>query len=138
MDRTQALKAIGMALGGLMILGAGAARAQSFSIPQVLSAPFAATITAAPDAPRFAWVSNRAGVRNLWLTQVPSGRGMVSTSLTHYGADDGLELSDLAFVPHHDALLFVRGGDVEYPDKPAPNPAEASAGVTQEIYRVDF
>src|SRR5439155_341776 len=45
---------------------------------------------------------------------------------------------DLAFVPHHDALLFVRGGDPDYPDKPAPNPAQITAGVVQTVYLVDF
>ncbi len=129
---------IGMALTGAAWFGAGAASGQSFSIPQVLSAPFAADITAAPDAPRFAWVSNKAGSRNVWLAQPQGGRGFSGTSLTHYSADDGQEISDLAFVPHHEQLLFVRGGDIEYPDKVAPNPAALSAGVAQEIYLCDL
>ena len=34
--------------------------------------------------------------------------------------------------------MFVRGGDIEYPDKNAPNPAALSAGVAQEIYLCDL
>ena len=47
--------------------------------------------------------------------------------------DDGLEIADLAFVPHG-GLLFVRGGDFETPDKPPPNPAHLSGGVEQQIF----
>jgi dipeptidyl aminopeptidase/acylaminoacyl peptidase len=56
--------------------------------------------------------------------------------LTHYNADDGLDIADLAFVPNHQQLLYVRGGDFEFPDKPAPNPAQIAAGVVQEIYLI--
>ncbi|HEX3398622.1 MAG TPA: DPP IV N-terminal domain-containing protein, partial [Steroidobacteraceae bacterium] len=115
---------------------ASLAQAQHFSIEQVLSAPFAASLVAAPDAPAFAWTSNRAGQRNIWVAQAQGGT-FKSAAVTHYTADDGLELSELAFVPHAHQLLYVRGGDVEFLDKPAPNPAELQPGVTQEIWRVD-
>jgi dipeptidyl aminopeptidase/acylaminoacyl peptidase len=115
------------------------AGAAGFSIEQILSAPFASGIVAAPDGPEFAWVSNAAGRRNVWLAAaIPGKPEFSSRPVTHYAADDGLEIGDLSFVPHHRQLLYVRGGDSEYPDKPAPNPAELTAGVEQEVFLVGF
>ena len=113
--------------------------AAGFTIPQILSAPFASDLVASRDLRAFAWVSDARGSRNVWLAAAPSANGAFEAhALTHYAADDGLEIADLAFVPHHDALLYVRGGDFEYPNKPAPNPAQLAAGVVQEVYLVDF
>src|SRR5258708_29240672 len=121
--------------GALLMLAGSLAHAQRFSIDQIMSAPFAASLVAAPDAQAFAWSSNRAGHRNIWVAQAQGGT-FKSRAATHYAADDGLELSELAFVPHAHQLLCVRGGGVEYPDKPPPNPGEVQPGVTQENRRV--
>ncbi|HEX4241306.1 MAG TPA: prolyl oligopeptidase family serine peptidase [Steroidobacteraceae bacterium] len=123
--------------GLALVLTASLAHAQHFSIEQVLSAPFASSLAASPDAQIFAWASNRAGERNVWVARADGGT-FKSTAVTHYTADDGQELSDITFVPGSHALLYVRGGDVEYPDKPAPNPAELQPGVTEEIWRTDL
>ena len=122
-----------------LALAAPAAGAPGFTIEQVLSAPFAADIVAGPGTRCFAWVSNARGRRNVWLAVAGSGpAGFAARPLTHYDADDGIDIADLAFVANHDELLYVRGGDFESPDKPAPNPAQLTSGVTQEIYLVDF
>ena len=123
--------------GAALALAASPSQAQNFSIEQVLGAPFASSLVAAPDAQAFAWASNRTGLRNIWVARAGGG-SFKSAAVTHFAADDGLELSELAFVPGAQQLLFVRGGDVEYPDKPAPNPAELAAGAKQEIWRVDL
>jgi dipeptidyl aminopeptidase/acylaminoacyl peptidase len=116
-----------------------AALATGFTIPQILSAPFASDIVASGDERAFAWVSDARGVRNVWLAVGDAASGSFEARpLTHFAADDGLEIADLAFVPHHEELLYVRGGDFEYPDKPAPNPAQLTAGVVQEVWLVDF
>lgn len=110
-----------------------------FTIEQILGAPFASGIVVAADGRAFAWVSNVRGRRNLWLaSRAPGKAGFASQPVTHYAADDGLDMTDLAFVPHHEQLLFVRGGDAEFPDKPAPNPAQLAAGVEQEVFLVGF
>ncbi len=110
-----------------------------FTLEQILSAPFASDIVAAPSGRAFAWVSDVRGRRNVWLAAARSADGRFeSHPLTHYTADDGLAIADLAFVPRHEELLYVLGGDFEYPDKPPPNPAELPAGVVQQIYLVDF
>jgi dipeptidyl aminopeptidase/acylaminoacyl peptidase len=113
--------------------------ARGFTLEQVLSAAFASDITASEDSPHFAWVSDRAGARNVWLAvERADHRGFQATALTQFTADDGQDIYDITFVPHHDQLLFVRGGDSESPDKPAPNPAELTAGTAVEIEAVAF
>ena len=110
-------------------------RADGFTLEQVLGAPFPSDLVAAPDGGRLAWVSNVAGQRNVWLA-APKGTAYETRRLTNYSQDDGLEIADLAFVPRSGALLFVRGGDFETPDKPPPNPSHLTGGVEQEIYVV--
>jgi dipeptidyl aminopeptidase/acylaminoacyl peptidase len=132
---------IAPALAGLsLVISVGAAAdTPGFTIEQVLSAPFASGIVVASDGAEFAWVSNIGGRRNVWLAAATPGKTQFSSRpVTHYTADDGLDVADVAFVPHHDQLLYVRGGDFEYPDKPAPNPAELTAGVEQEVFLAGF
>ena len=122
-----------------LLLAAPATYATGFTLEQILSAPFASDIVAAPTDRAFAWASDARGRRNLWLALARSPHGgFEARPLTHYTADDGLVISDIAFVPHHEALLYVLGGDIEYPDKPAPDPAQLAAGVEQQVYMVDF
>jgi dipeptidyl aminopeptidase/acylaminoacyl peptidase len=118
---------------------AAAVHSAGFSIEQVLSAPFPSDLVASSDGNHFAWVSNESGRRNVWLaTHRTSGGGYDSRAITAFTEDDGQVMADLAFVPRHDGVLFVRGGDFEDPDKVAPNPAHLTAGVEQAIYWVNF
>jgi dipeptidyl aminopeptidase/acylaminoacyl peptidase len=131
--------AAALACLSLVISTGAVADVPGFSIEQILSAPFASDIVVAPDGLDFAWVSNAAGRRNVWLaTALPGKTAFSSRPVTRYSADDGLDITDVAFVPHHEQLLYARGGDSEFPDKPAPNPAEVTAGVEQEIFLVGF
>jgi len=111
-----------------------AGRGAPFTLEQVLGAPFPSDLVAAPDGARFAWVSNASGRRNVWVAAPGAGGGYSSRMLTRYADDDGLEIADLAFVPKSGALLFVRGGDFETPNKPPPNPSHQTMGVEQHIY----
>ncbi len=125
-------------LGGAFVLAASLANAQQFTIDQVVSAPFASSLAASPDTQAFAWSSRRAGERNIWVAHATGNGTFTSEAVTHYTADDGQDLSEITFVPRSRQLLYVRGGDVEFPDKPAPNPAELQPAPTQEIWRVDL
>jgi dipeptidyl aminopeptidase/acylaminoacyl peptidase len=126
-------------IAALLLFAVPAAHPAGFTLEQVLSAPFASDIVAAPSGRAFAWASYVRGRRNVWLATARSPDGSFeSRPLTHYTADDGLAIADLAFVPRHEALLYVLGGDIEYPDKPAPDPAQLPAGVVQQIYLVDY
>jgi dipeptidyl aminopeptidase/acylaminoacyl peptidase len=130
---------IGSAAAAPLRADAAPAHFAAFSIEQILSAPFPSDLVASSDANHFAWVINEAGRRNVWLaTHRTRDHVYDARPLTNYTEDDGQDMADLAFVPRHDGVLFVRGGDFEDPDKPAPNPAHFTAGVEQNIYWADF
>jgi dipeptidyl aminopeptidase/acylaminoacyl peptidase len=109
--------------------------AQSFTLQQVLSAPFNSDLSASPAGKRFVWIANQEGKRNLWLAEAGAG-GYTSRALTHYDADDGQDIGDIAWTPDGESIVYVRGGDLEFPGHSAPNPALIPQGVEQDIWIV--
>ena len=106
----------------------------AFTLEQVMSAPFVSDMTAAPAGARVAWVANDRGRRNIWVALLgahPSAR-----QITHFTEDDGQEISGLAWSADGAWLAYTRGGDAEWPERPAPNPALLTAGVKQEIWLI--
>jgi dipeptidyl aminopeptidase/acylaminoacyl peptidase len=101
------LIAIGLALAGLAPVGTGAL-AGNFTLPQALSYPFISDLVATPAGHRIAWVRIVNGVRNIWVADAP---GLAPRQVTQFTADDGQELTQLAWSPDGTTLLFVRGGD---------------------------
>lgn len=69
-----------------LLLWTGAfAGTPQFTVEQILSAPFASGIVVAPNGRDFAWVSNAAGRRNVWLARAAPGKSApVSQPVTHY------------------------------------------------------
>ena len=109
---------------------AGPLSAQTFSIEDVLSAPFPTDLVASKTG-SFAWVFNAKGVRNLWIAEGPSYK---ARQLTSYAEDDGQEISGLTFTPDG-GILYVRGGP---PNRAGdiPNPSSDPAGVERAIWLV--
>jgi Tol biopolymer transport system component len=56
--------------------------------------------------------------------------------LTAYNSDDGQGMYDIAWTPDAQQILYVRGGDSEFPGRPDPNPTHAPDGVSQNIWIV--
>src|SRR6478735_1226082 len=111
-----------------------AARGQEFTLEQALSAPFATDLVPSPTSGKVAWMENLQGRRNLWVAK-PDGSGkFTATQLTSYNDDDGQEMYDIAWTPDAQEILYVRGGDAEFPGRPDPNPTHATEGVSQNIY----
>jgi dipeptidyl aminopeptidase/acylaminoacyl peptidase len=106
----------------------------SFTLQQVMSAPFVSDLAAAPAGARVAWVANDEGRRNIWVAQLGSHQSV--QQITHYIADDGQEISGLAWSADGAWLAYTRGGDAEWPERPAPNPALLTAGVKQEMWLI--
>jgi len=117
---------------GLVALGAGA---QSFTLEQVLSAPFSSALQAASKGGRFLWIANQQGKRNIWVAEV-SGAAYTAHRVTSDDADDGVDIGDVVWTPDGEHILYVRGGDFEFPEKPAANPAMLRAGLEEEIWIV--
>jgi dipeptidyl aminopeptidase/acylaminoacyl peptidase len=111
--------------------------AQSFTLEQALSAPFNSHLSASPAGGSFAWVSDAEGRRNLWVAlRDANGKGYNAKQLTKYTEDDGQDIGDIAWTPDGESILYVRGGDLEFPEKPAPNPALITQGVEQQIWLI--
>jgi dipeptidyl aminopeptidase/acylaminoacyl peptidase len=112
--------------------------APGFTIQQALSAPFPSDLTAAPAKGLLAWVFNTQGRRNLWVAEPASDGTYRTRQLTHYSADDGQDLVELAWSPKADSIAYVRGGDAEFSEKPYPNPAGIVAGVEQDVWVISL
>ncbi|MFT4112796.1 MAG: S9 family peptidase, partial [Silvibacterium sp.] len=106
-------------------------QAQSFTLPQILGVPFSSNLTAAPKGNSFAWVSDAKGHRDLWVSVDGHSR-----QLTHDAGDDGIDLGNLTWTPDGESIVYVRGGDFEFPEKPSPNPALLKDGIDQQIWIV--
>jgi dipeptidyl aminopeptidase/acylaminoacyl peptidase len=120
-------------MAALAFLVSQAGLGQSFTIEQALSAPFASDLTPGPKPGTLAWMENEQGHRNLWIgTRTPEGQ-YKAKRLTAYEADDGQEMYDITWTPDGTNIVYVRGGDSEFPGRPDPNPAHAVEGVSQNI-----
>ncbi len=112
-----------------------AAEAQSFTLQQVLSAPFCSGLQAAPEGGGFLWIANQEGKRNIWVAE-PAGSAYTVHRVTSDDADDGIDVGEIVWTPDGEHIVYVRGGDLEFPEKPSPNPALLPQGVEQEIWIV--
>src|SRR5581483_7153099 len=110
-----------------------------FTLQQVMSAPFNAELTAAPAKGALAWVSNAQGKRNIWVAlRSDAGSDYVSHQVTNYEQDDGQQISELAWSPDAQLILYVRGGSSDNPEKAAPNPAHQAGGAEQGVWIVSL
>ncbi|HVO60191.1 MAG TPA: prolyl oligopeptidase family serine peptidase [Terriglobales bacterium] len=122
----------------ITLAGLGAAgEKNSFTLPQVLSTPFPTDLIAARTKNRFAWVFSAQGRRNVWVAEpAASGSGFAARAITKYVDDDGQDIGELAFTPEAEAIVYTRGGDLEFSEKPAPNPAKLVDGAEQDVWIV--
>ena len=109
------------------------AGAATFSLEQVMSAPFPSELTAARSGGKVAWLLNERGARNIWVASAPNYKGVRVTS---YTGDDGTDIGQLQWTPDGRAVLYVRGGDLEFLGRPDPNPSANTAGTEQAIWMV--
>jgi dipeptidyl aminopeptidase/acylaminoacyl peptidase len=99
-----------------------------------LALPVASGLAGASKAPVFAWVVNAAGIRNIWV----DGPDIPAHARTAFAEDDGIELSELALSPDGTRLLFVRGGDAEFPEGRLPNTGSATETPEQALFLADI
>ena len=131
------------AIGASMLLFAGstpaqnttppkAARTETFSIGDVLGAPFPTELHASPKGNRAIWIANDRGSRNLWVADVAVGHG--ARQVTAYVGDDGTDMGEVRWTPDANSVIYTRGsfeggGDI--------NPSSLPQGAPpQEIWMV--
>jgi dipeptidyl aminopeptidase/acylaminoacyl peptidase len=108
--------------------------AKSFTLEQVLSAPFAADLVAAKKANRVAWTLDEQGKRNIWVAEAPQ---FEARRLTSYLQDDGQELSQVSFSEDGSTVVYTRGGEKNSAGQ-SPNPTSNPAGATQAVWAIAF
>lgn len=114
------------------------ARAQGpFTLEQVMSSPFPTELTAAPAGGKVAWVFNDRGARNIWVAE-PASSGFKARAVTHYTEDDGQDVGEIAWTPDANSIVYVRGGDLEFPERPYPNPRSFTQAVEQDVWVVSL
>ena len=110
----------------------GALAQGSFTLEQIMSAPFHSNLVAAQSGNRIAWTSNEQGKRNIWVAEGPE---FAARQLTAYSLDDGGELSDLKFSADGNTLVYVRGEGKDSAGDYA-NPTSNPAGAEQTIWTI--
>jgi len=109
----------------------------TFTLRQVLSAPFPTDLIAAHAKNRFAWVFNAQGKRNVWIAEPESARnGYTARPITKYSEDDGQDIGELVFTPDAELVIYTRGGDLEMAEKSFPNPSQLVGGTEQDLWSV--
>ena len=106
-----------------------AANGDSFTLEQVMSAPFPSDLVASPAGAKVAWIHSAKGVRNIWVAEPPAYKGR---QLTSYTEDDGTEMGEITWTPDSSSLIYTRGGDLDsFGESPNPrsNPEEPKQGV---------
>jgi dipeptidyl aminopeptidase/acylaminoacyl peptidase len=123
---------------GLLLLSPAAIAQKPFTLEQLTSAPFPSELTAAPAKGRVAWVFNALGRRNLWIAESAADGNYKAKQITSYADDDGQDLGQLAWTPDAATIVFTRGGDLEFLDRPYPNPQSSPQGVQQGVWAVSI
>jgi dipeptidyl aminopeptidase/acylaminoacyl peptidase len=116
----------------LSLATASAVAAQTpspFTLQQVLSAPYATNLIAAPTGNLFAWVEHTEGRNNLFV----GGPNQPARQLTHNTRDDAQDISQLAWSPDSSAIAYTYGAETGAAGKPA-NPAHLQRPTPVEVW----
>jgi dipeptidyl aminopeptidase/acylaminoacyl peptidase len=106
---------------------------ESFTIEQVLSAPFPYGLTSAQHAPRVAWVFDNKGERNIWTAYAPD---FVPRQVTHYKGDDGQPMASVRLTPDGKTVVYARGTEVNKASTSA-NPRSLTKMPRQQAWAVN-
>jgi len=119
---------------GLLLLMPRANAQKSFTLEQVMSAPFPSSLTAAKNSNRVAWVLDQEGRRNIWAAEGP---GFTARQITKYSEDDGQESSNLSFSADSNTIVYVRGEGKNAAGQ-VPNPTSNPAGTEQAVWTIGW
>lgn len=117
------------ALAAAAVVPALARAQESFTLEQLLSAPFPSGLASGRTG-TIAWVFNHRGVRNIWVAEPP---GYQPRQLTVYDKDDGQEITGIQFTPDGSSVIYLRGGAPNRQGE-IPNPTSDPAGAERAIW----
>lgn len=99
------LAAAQLLLTALCAATAGAQLSETFTIPQVMSAPFPTELVTSSRGD-VAWTADAQGRKNVWVARAPDWHGH---PITPWNEDTGEEVSSPVWLPDGHGLVFVRG-----------------------------
>src|SRR5882757_729250 len=106
---------------------------ESFTIEQVLSAPFPYGLTGASHAPPVAWVFDNKGERNICVADAPD---FAPRQVTHYTGDEGQQIASLRLSPNGKTIVYARGTELNK-DGTSANPLTLTNMPKQQAWAVD-
>jgi len=106
------------------------AEAESFTIEQILSAPFPTQLTSAHQGSRIAWVFAQRGAQNVW---VATGPQFAPQQVTHYTGDSGQPIASLRLTPDGASVVYARGTEVNGEGRSA-NPLSEAKQPKQQVW----
>src|SRR5690348_14610375 len=121
------------ACAGLLMTQAVAAHPAAFTLSDVMQAPFAWDMLAAPKGGAVAWVFSAKGCSNIWVAD-PS-HGAKARQITPYTEDDGFAIGELAWSPDAKSIAFTRGQSLE-DDTPANVNTSPEGTMPREVWVV--
>ncbi len=108
--------------------------AESFTIEQVLSAPFPYGLTSASHAPRVAWIFDNKGERNIWVADASD---FVPRQVTHYTGDEGQQIASVRLSPDGKAIVYARGTELNKQETSA-NPLSLTKMPKQQAWAINL
>jgi len=123
-----------MILFSFTIILSTSLQSQTFTLKQIMSAPFPSSLVTSPSGDKVAWVFNDQGCRNIYVAEAPDYK---ARKITHYDQDDGQELGTPEFTPDGETIVYVRGGSSNRQGE-YPNPTSDTKGVYQAVWAVNI
>jgi dipeptidyl aminopeptidase/acylaminoacyl peptidase len=134
MQRVNRVVGLLAALAGVCLSAGSSVRseAQTFTLEQVLGAPFPSELVTAQRGSRIAWVFAQRGAQNVWVADGPA---FVPKQVTHYGGDTGQPIASLRLTPDGTSVIYARGTEVNGEGRSA-NPLNDAKQPKQQVWMV--
>jgi dipeptidyl aminopeptidase/acylaminoacyl peptidase len=126
----RALQHLAIAAAVSLAAAGNSAGAQSFTIEQILGAPFPTQLTSAHQGSRIAWVFAQRGAQNVW---VATGPQFTPRQVTHYTGDTGQPIASLRLTPDGASVVYARGTEVNGEGRSA-NPLGEAKQPKQQVW----
>src|SRR5581483_6569603 len=124
---------IALACGGSLYSALVSAHPASFTLEQVMAAPYPSELLSCSSGKAVAWVSEMQGYRNIWVAD--AAHGMKARSITRFTEDDGFNIGELAWSSDERWIAFTRGGSLE-DERPANVSSSPGGAAPREIWIV--
>ena len=107
----------------------------TFTLEQILSAPFSSDLVSSTHSNRVAWVFTIKGVRNVWVADGPE-LARTARQVTHYKEDDGQPIASPRLTPDGKTVVYALGSELNGAQESA-NPTSSTSGEKQQVFAIN-